>query len=245
MHHVAPAAARAAGIRVRAADEGDVERARRQRASGERAGDGPPATTRRRRRARGRPGRGGRHGADRPSSPVRPAIQIGTARRCTPAAVVTRPPSCGDRTALEHRHEQLDAGVERRRPGLVVGRRLVEQRVLAVAVDAEAERQHDASARQPVQRRRRLGDELHPLARQRRDHRPDDDALGGDGDRGERDPRVGERLAACGSTGGPRRRCRPTRCASAAPATVGDHAPARPAPRTARSTVPIVIGRGP
>ena len=55
-----------------------------------------------------------------------------------------------------------------RGPGLVVGRRLVEQRVLAVAVDAEAEGEHDAAARQPVERRRLLGDELHAPPRQRR-----------------------------------------------------------------------------
>ena len=125
-------------------------------------------------------------------SPVRPAIQIGTRGCCTPAGVVDAPAGAGDGHAGQHLVEQHDPGVERGGPGAVVGRRLVEQRVLAVAVDPEAEPEHHPAARQAIERRGRLGDELRAAARQRGDHRADQHSLGRDRDRGQRDERVGE-----------------------------------------------------
>ena len=125
---------------------------------------------------------------------VTPAIQSGTRGCCTPAPRRRASAELRHRPALEHRHEHVDARVEGAGPGAVVGRRLVEQRVLAVAVHAEAEGEHDAAGRQPVERRGLLGDQLHAAPRQRQHHRADAHPLRGHGDRRQRHPRIGERL---------------------------------------------------
>ena len=116
MHHVAPARRRARrGSRVRAPDEDDVERSPAPSPPAASASARPsPATTRRRRPAPALERRGGRPGAARRVNPVRPAIQIGTRGSCTPGAVVTAAAELRHRAALQHRHEHLDAGVERR-----------------------------------------------------------------------------------------------------------------------------------
>jgi hypothetical protein len=59
----------------------------------------------------------------------------------------------------------------------------------AVAAEADPERQ--PAAREPVERGGLPGDLDRPAPRQRRDHGAEPDALGGGGDRRQRDPRVG------------------------------------------------------
>ncbi len=95
--------------------------------------------------------------------------------------------------ATQHRKERLDRGVDRDAPRPVVRRRLIERRVLAVAVDSEADAEHHPTRRQSIERRRRLSHELRPPPGQGRDHRPDPHPLSGHGDRRQRDERIGER----------------------------------------------------
>ena len=74
------------------------------------------------------------------SDPDRDPRQLHTGLRRHPT------PGVRHSVAGEHRHEQLDPGVERGAASTIIGRRLVEHRELAVAVDAEAEAEHHRPA---------------------------------------------------------------------------------------------------
>ena len=134
--------------------------------------------------------------------------------------------------------------VERRAARLVGVGRLAEQRVLAVAVHAEPEPEHHAPARQPIERRRGLGDELRPAARQRR--RPSSRSSPARSPRRsrQRHPRVGERRQRPVPQVVPDEDAVPPgRLGGAGDARRSDRD--RPARRTARSTAPSASGPGP
>ena len=124
-----------------------------------------------------------------------PATHTGQRGRCVHAMVVRRPPAAATGSPVRAVSRSGSSASSRSARARVVGQRLVERRVLAVAVVAQAQPEDRASAGQPVQRRRVLGDDLPAPARQRRHERPEPHALRRGRDRGERDPRVGERLA--------------------------------------------------
>ena len=170
--------------------------------------------------------------------PTRPAIQIGTRGRLHTGLRRHATARTGHRVAGEHRHEQLDPGVERGAASAVVRRRLAERRVLAVAVDAEAEAEHHPARRQAVERRRCLSDELRPPPRQRRHQRADQHPLGRHRDRRQRDERVGERGQRAVPQVVPHEHAVPPGLLGGRPPPRRPH-PGPPAPRTARSTGPI------
>ena len=85
---------------------------------------------------------------------------------------------------------------------------------LARALAADADAEHQPAAAQPVERHRLARQLVRAAARERRDQRAGDHALGAHRDRGHRDPRVGERRdRRRDRRRGPRGRTRPTRAA--------------------------------
>ena len=107
--------------------------------------------------------------------------------------MVTRPPAPATGTPASICSEQANPGIKRSGSSSIVDRRLVEHRVLAVAIDPKAEAEHHAATGQAIDRCRRLSDELRPTSRQGGDHRADHDPLGRHRDRRKRDEWVGER----------------------------------------------------
>jgi hypothetical protein len=125
------------------------------------------------------------------AQPHRGARPLHRRRAHLRAVEVERRAVVGDRLARPQRHEQLERLVEQARPGAPVGL-LAEGGDLTPAVAAEAGAEDHAPARQAVEHRDLAGDLPRTPARQRRHHRPEAHALGGQGDGSQRDPRVGD-----------------------------------------------------